>query len=155
MRLRWIRPAALLLLTLAVSGQSLAAQSGSRLKALADRQDLYDMVCYARADGKIANYERQVILADAKKILSPEEYASFKKMLDTISPPPAPKKSQLAKKKMSHKSAASQLAKTTQRPAPSPVPQPSSSQPVQPNSELVIPTGAALPDSVAPPAFFR
>ena len=52
MRLRWMFGAVLLLATLATSGQTLAAGKDSgRLAALAARQDLCDMVCFAMTEG--------------------------------------------------------------------------------------------------------
>jgi len=122
----------LLLTTLAACGQSLATGSESgRLGALAVRQDLCDLICYARADGSISHAERVLILREAKGVLPHEEYLSFKQTLDRIAPP--------------KKSPAKQLAKTTQKkPAP-----------VKTESELVIPTSAILPDGMAQPVFLR
>ena len=68
----------------------MAGESG-HLAALAARQDLYDEVCIAKADGKISLEHRQTILADAKQILSPQEYEGFRRALDRLSPPPPPK----------------------------------------------------------------
>jgi hypothetical protein len=141
MRLPWTLGATLFLMTLALSGQSPAAETtSSHLRALAARQDLYDMVCYAKANGSIGCTERAVILMDAKDILSPEEYLKFKKALDRISPPPKPSPNQLAK------ATRKKLAlRTLQQPL----------QPAEPATGPVIPAGAALPDQMAPPAFSR
>jgi hypothetical protein len=73
----------------AVSGVAgiATAWEHSNLKALADRQRLQDKVSVAMADGHINAAERSRILADAQRILKPEEYASFEKSLDRLSPP--------------------------------------------------------------------
>jgi hypothetical protein len=141
MRLLWTFGTALLLTALTVSSQSLAseAEPGS-LRALAARQDLCDMVCFARADGSISRIERMIILTDAKEVLSHEEYLNFKKALDRIAPPKKP--------------SPSALAKTTRNEPASPAPQ-QTSLPAEPAGGPVIPTGAALPDRVAPSVFFR
>ncbi len=60
------------------------------LAALAARQGLLDEVCIAKAEGKISLENRQTILADAKQILSPQEYEGFRRAMDRISPPPPP-----------------------------------------------------------------
>jgi hypothetical protein len=147
MRQRWTLGAAVLLMTLAAWGQSLAtgAQSG-RLEALAARRDLCDLVCYARAaDGSISQANRIYILKEAKEVLSPDEYRSFKQALDRIAPP---------------KPTAKRVAKATWK-------KPGSAQPAlakselakpaldKPEAELVIPTGAILPDRMAPQVFLR
>jgi hypothetical protein len=90
MECRFSRIAALgALIVLSWAGQmaTMAGEPG-RLAALAARQDLYDEVCIARADGKISPASRCTILADAKQILTPQEYESFKKALNRLSPPP-------------------------------------------------------------------
>jgi hypothetical protein len=132
MRLRCTLGTALLLTMLAACGQSLAtgAESG-RLAALAARQDLRDMICLARADGPISQADRVSILKEAKGVLPPDEFASFKRALDRIAPP----------KKMPAK----RVAKTTRK-------KPAS---VRPEAALVIPTSALLPDRMAPPVFLR
>jgi len=157
MRLRWTFGAALLL-TLATCGQSsgMGTESG-HLGALAARQDLCDLICYARADGTISQAERILILKEAKGVLTHEEYLSFKQTLDRISPPKKPTTKQLAKttakkpttkqlaKTTAKKPTAKQLAKTTRKkPAP-----------VKTESGLVIPASAILPDGVAPPVLLR
>lgn len=76
------------LIVLSWAGQMATAGEPGRLAALAARQDLYDEVCIARADGKISPASRCTILADAKQILTPQEYESFKRALNRISPPP-------------------------------------------------------------------
>lgn len=58
------------------------------LAALAAREDLYDEVCIARAEGNISPQNRCTILADAKHILNPQEFEAFKRALDRTSPPP-------------------------------------------------------------------
>jgi hypothetical protein len=124
---------ALLMTTLAACGQSLVAGTGSgRLGAMAARQDICDLICYAKADGSISQAERVLILKEARAVLSHEEYLGFKQTLDRISPPKKP--------------AAKQLAKTTRK-KPAAV--------VKSESGLVIPTGAILPDGMARPAFLR
>ena len=145
MRLRWTFGAALLLTTLTACGQSLAMGTDSgHLGALAARQDLCDLICYARADGTISQAERVLILKEAKTALPHEEYLSFKQTLDRISPPKKPATKQLAKTS-AKKPATKQLAKTTRKkPAP-----------VKTESGLVIPTGAILPDGVAPLVLLR
>jgi hypothetical protein len=141
MRLQWTLGAALLLATLAAGHQSRAAENQSgRLAALAARQDLCDMVCYAKADGHISQWERVLILAEAKSVLSQDEYLSFKRTLDRIAPPPPAK----AKPKQKH------LAKAVHKPAPKKKP-----APVEKGHDLVIPASANLPDGVAQPVSFR
>jgi hypothetical protein len=130
--------AAFLAATLVVTGQSQAAGTKPySLQMLAARQDLRDMVCYAKADGTISPFERSMILREAKGILSNEEYVKFKKAFDRISPPP--------KKKVSP----SRLAKATQKRLAPP------QQAVEPASGPVIPAGALLPDRMATPPRFR
>ena len=58
-----------------------------RLAALTARQGLRSEVCIALADGQISRTERYQILADARRILKPEEYPGFKRYLDRVSPP--------------------------------------------------------------------
>ena len=50
-----------------------------RLVALAARHDLRDEVCFAQADGRITRLERYIILTDAKKILTPDQYKAFRR----------------------------------------------------------------------------
>jgi len=140
MRLQFTLGAALLLTTLADCGQSFAMGTDfGRFGALAARQDLCDLVCYARrADGSISQANRVLILKEAKGLLSHEEYVSFKRTLDRISPPPKP----------SLKPAAKQLAETTQK-------KPASVTTEKTDSGLVIPASANLPDGMAPPVFLR
>ena len=135
MRLRWTLGAALLLTTLAAGGQSLASQTESgHLAALPARQDLCDLICYARAGGSIIQSNRILILNEAKSVLSHEEYLSFKRTLDRIAPPP-PK----PKAKQKH------LVKTARK-------KPAA---VEKGPELVIPASVILPDGVASPVFLR
>ena len=137
MRLRWTFGAALLLTMLAVCSQSLAMGIDSgRLGALAARQDLCDLVCYARANGNgsISQANRILILNEAKSVLSHDEYLTFKRTLDRIAPPPKPK----AKQK--------HLAKTSHKKKPASV---------EKGPDLVIPASAVLPDGVAQPASLR
>jgi hypothetical protein len=138
MRFQRTLGAAILAATLATTGQSQAAATKPySLQMLAARQDLRDMVCYARADGSISPFERSMILREAKGTLSNEEYVKFRTALDRLSPPP--------KKKVSP----SRLAKAARnRPAP---PQ----QTAEPPSGPVIPAGALLPDRMATPPRFR
>ena len=113
MRLQWTLGAALLLATLAATDQSLAAgnQSG-RLAALAARQDLCDLICYAKADGHISQAERVLILNEAKSVLSHDEYLSFKQTLDRIAPPPKPKPKA---KTQTHVAKTTDVAKTVRK----------------------------------------
>ncbi len=141
MRLRWMFGAVLLLATLATSGQTLAAGKDSgRLAALAARQDLCDMVCFAMTEGHMNPVYRGIILQQAKSVLSPEEYVSFKRSLDRVAPPPPPRP------KMKHKHVAKAVAKPAQKSTPAPTGK---------GQELVIPASANLPDGVAPPVFLR
>jgi hypothetical protein len=141
MRLPWTLGAAILLVTLIVSGQSSASEAtSSHLRTLAARQDLCDMVCFAKAEGSISRANRIAILSEAREILSHDEYLKFKKALDRIAPPPKP--------------SPKQLAKTSRKKPALPIPQPQP-QPPESASGLVIPTGATLPDRMAPPMFSR
>lgn len=138
MRFRWTFGCTFLV-AMIVAGQSEAAVG--RLEALTARRDLCDLICYAMADGSVSNFERKIILTEAKDVLTSEEYVSFKKTLDRISPPKKPKKTP------------AKLAKTTRNKKPtSPALPP---QTVEAETGPVIPTGASLPDRVAPPLFFR
>jgi hypothetical protein len=135
MRLQWTLGTALLLATLAVAGQSLAAGNESgRLAAFAARQDLCDMICYAKASGHISEGTRFLILNEAKSVLSHDEFLTFKQTLDRVAPPPK------AKPKHKH------VAKTTYQ---------KKSAPTAKGPELVIPASAILPDGVAQPVFLR
>jgi hypothetical protein len=79
-------------LSLAGKLAQLTAQGPGRLAALSARQQLRDEVCIAMADGKLSRYERSVLLANARQMLKPEEYASFRASLDRLSPPAPPPK---------------------------------------------------------------
>ncbi|MFZ1935468.1 MAG: hypothetical protein WCB27_19700 [Thermoguttaceae bacterium] len=141
MRLQWTLGAALLLAMLAAGGQSLAAAKDSgHLAALAARQDLCDMVCFAMADGHMSQAHRALILQEAKSVLSPAEYLTFKRTLDRIAPPPKPRV------KGKHMVKAAPKKKPT--PTTTPVP-------VHGGPELVIPASANQPDGMAPPEFLR
>jgi hypothetical protein len=59
----------------------------SRLTALTVRQDLCDMVSIAKSDGRISQSERSLILSEARGVLKPEEYASFRQSFEQLSPP--------------------------------------------------------------------
>jgi hypothetical protein len=136
MRLHSTAAALLVVACLGVATQAPAA-SQSRLGALAARQDLHDMICYAMADGSISHAERVMILMQAKGVLTADEYVAFKKTIDRLSP---------------QKSTAGQLAKTTRKkPAASRKPSPTPESAPGP----VMPAGATQPDQVAPPKFFR
>ena len=63
-------------LTIAGGMAEITAQGEGRLAALSARQQLRDEVCIAMADGRITHFERSLILAHAKWILKPEEYAA-------------------------------------------------------------------------------
>jgi hypothetical protein len=80
----------LVLIVVGCGTQGATAGEPGRLAALAARQDLCDEICIARAEGKISPENRYTILADARKILSPEEYAGFRRAFDRIAPPPPP-----------------------------------------------------------------
>ena len=109
----------------------------SRLAALAARQDLCDEVAVATAKGRLTNDDRIEILADAKSILKPEEYQTFKRSLDRRWPP--------AQKKPTAKHSPKTARKAT---GPS---QPAQAKPpAGPSLGLVIPAGALLPDWVVP-----
>jgi hypothetical protein len=141
MRLQWTLGAALLLATLVTGGHSLAAGNDSgRLSALAARQDLCDMVCFAMTEGHMNPVYRAIIIRQAKSVLSPEEYVSFKRSLDRVAPPPPPRP------KLKHK----HMAKMMPKPSPKTTPAPAEKGP-----ELVIPASASLPDGMAPPVFLR
>jgi hypothetical protein len=158
MRLQWTLGAALLLGTLAVTDQSLAAgnQSG-RLAALAARHDLCDLICYAKADGCISQAERVLIVNEAKSVLSHDEYLTFKQTLDRIAPPPKPN----PKAKPKHLTKTSYVAKPTQVAKPTHVTktplkvQKKKPATVEKGPDLVIPAGAILPEGVSQPAFLR
>lgn len=88
------------LIALVIAGtQTATAGEPSRLGAFAARQGLCDQISYAMADGQIDRAERYAILLDAKDILKPDEYDSFKRTLNRISPPaPVVKRSPRMKK---------------------------------------------------------
>jgi hypothetical protein len=54
---------------------------------MAARQDLHDLVCILSSDGHVSGPHRAVILEQARNMLPPEEYRSFKRALDRIPPP--------------------------------------------------------------------
>jgi hypothetical protein len=166
MRLPWTFGTAVFMATLVVCGQSSAAETSfTRLRALAARQDLYDEICYARADGSISPEKRTIILMDAKRLLTPEEYLKFKKSLDRLAPTPKPTPNQLAKSRnidwrartalsAMKPSLPNQMAQTLRKKPASPNPQQPSQQPV-PDNGPVIPTGVVLPERIAPPMYSR
>jgi hypothetical protein len=82
--------AVVLLIVIGCGTRVTTAGEPGRLAALAARQDLYDEICIARADGKISIENRRTILADAKQILTPQEYEGFRRGFDRIAPPPPP-----------------------------------------------------------------
>ncbi len=105
----------------------------SRYAALAARQDLCDEVAVATASGHLSSDNRFEILTDAKRILKPDEYQSFKRALDRRWPPP--------QKKPSAKHPPQTARKAT---GPS---QPPPAKPVDgPALGPVIPAGVLLPD---------
>jgi hypothetical protein len=59
----------------------------SRLSAMAARQDLHDLVCIASSNGHLSAPHRVMLLEQARHILPPEEYKSFKRALENIPPP--------------------------------------------------------------------
>ena len=109
----------------------------SRYAALAARQDLCDEVAVATADGRLNSDDRLEILADAKTILKPDEYQSFKRALDRRWPPP--------KKKPTAKH-----SPKTARKATGPSPPAQAKPPAGPSLGPVIPAGALLPDWMVP-----
>lgn len=88
------------LMTLVVGNAPMASSAEpGRLAAFAARQDLCDEVSVAMADGRIDRAERYIILSDAKGILKSDEYESFKRSLNRVSPPtPVTKRSAKPKK---------------------------------------------------------
>lgn len=76
-------------LTVAGGIAQITAQGHGRLAAMSARQQLRDEVCIAMADGRMTHFERTLILANAKRILKPEECTQFKESLDRLSPPTA------------------------------------------------------------------
>lgn len=85
------------LMTLLVASATAAAPG--RLSTFAARQNLCDKVSMAMADGQIDRAERFALLSDAKEILKPEEYESFKRSIDRASPPvPVTKRSMKVQK---------------------------------------------------------
>jgi len=136
------------LMTLTAAGgiTTVTAQGPGRLAALSARQQLRDEVCIAMADGRISRLERFFILTDARRILKPEEYASFKQSLDRLAPPPPPvvkKQPATAAKKqpatMAHKDATKKSTPAAPQ-KPSPV--------ATMSSTPTIPTDVVLPDRV-------
>lgn len=155
MRLHFACVAALSLATLVAGGQSLAAgnQSG-RLAALTARQGLCDMIAYAQADGHISQSERVAILQEAKSILTPQEFQSFKQALDRVAPPPPPK----AKPKVKHIAKAVPKVKVVAKKSVAKVAKSTAEKktlPAEKSPELIMPASVNLPDGVAPPVFFR
>jgi hypothetical protein len=91
--------AAVLMALVAGSVRMATAAELNRLAAFAARQDLCDAVSVARADGRIDRSERYTLLLDAKDLLTPDEYESFKHALNRISPPvPVAKRSAKSKR---------------------------------------------------------
>ncbi len=82
--------AVLVLIVIGCGVRVATAGEPGRLAALAARQDLCDEICIARAEGKISIEDRHTILADARQILTPQEYEGFLRGLDRIAPPPPP-----------------------------------------------------------------
>jgi hypothetical protein len=74
-------------LTVAGGIAEITAKGPGHLAALSARQQLRDQVCIAMADGRITHFERSLILANARRILKPEEYTQFRESLDRLSPP--------------------------------------------------------------------
>jgi hypothetical protein len=182
MRLRWTLCVALMLTTLVVGGQSSArggwgpfdrlttggmltlpfqSPGSNRLADLAARQDLCDAVCRAMADGRITPRERVPMLLEAKSILTPAEYLTFKRSLDRLSPP-TPSTPQPVARTTKKPTA---LVQHTKRPAvlaqqrvPRPAAPTASTAPSKatvPARGPVIPASATLPDRMASPSFFR
>jgi hypothetical protein len=56
------------------------------LAALDARQQLRDQVCIAMADGGVSRYERQVLLTNAKNVLTTDEYLAFQQSVDGLTP---------------------------------------------------------------------
>jgi hypothetical protein len=73
---------------LTLTGGSIAwGWPSSRLSEMAARQDLHDLVCIATSDGHITGPHRAMVLDQARSILPPDEFRSFKRALDRIPPP--------------------------------------------------------------------
>jgi hypothetical protein len=121
----------ILLLTVSTAGR---AGEPNRLAALAARQDLCDRVYIAMADGHISPAERYAIFLQAKTLLKPDEYQSFKRAVDRLSPP----------KHAAVQRSVRVVQQKTQAATPSdtaPLPQPSLA--------LTVPAGATQPDGMA------
>jgi hypothetical protein len=69
---------ALLMLTVAGGASVATGRELGRLAALAAKQDLYDEVCIALADGSISRDEQRDLLSFGKDILKPDEYQQFR-----------------------------------------------------------------------------
>lgn len=136
MSIRFLIGVAPLLLTLVSASPTLAFWGKpSRLEALAARQNLRDLVCIALADGQVTAWERGEIIGEAKQILSPGEYVSFRRAFNRIAPAPKP-------------SAAQRSAKLAAK-KPASKPRPTAKPPAGQTPEPVIPAGAILPDWMA------
>jgi hypothetical protein len=64
----------------------LTAQGPGRLAKLSARQQLNDQVCIAMADGRISRFERSMLLASARQVLTPEEFVVFRQSIDQSTP---------------------------------------------------------------------
>ena len=139
MRSRWMGVAVLMTL---FAGVSMAVRAGepNRLAALAARQTLCDQVHIAMADGHISPGERYALFVHAKAILKPDEYQSFKKAVDRLSPP----KTLTVQRSVKVVQRKVLSAASTQAPPLA-----------QPSLALTIPAGVALPDGMASPGGAR
>jgi hypothetical protein len=147
--------ATVLLTIVAVGAQAAAALEPGRLTALAARHELRDEICLAMSDGQIGPIERSIIVSDAKRILSPEEFEGFARAMNRVSPPKsssAKRPAQMAQKstKVAHKGskAAPKSTKVVQKKAPSAVQQAAAALDGS-SPTLTIPASVILPDNVA------
>jgi hypothetical protein len=148
MRFHWTCAAAVCLAAVVSCCQPLSTQAApSHLQALAARQELRDMVCYALADGSVNRAERRTLLLEAKEVLSADEYGKFKQWLDQIAPPPKPSPKEAAK--IAARNRAIALAKQQAEQ------QRLAQRPAVPDAGPAIPAGAVQPDEVAQPTFLR
>jgi hypothetical protein len=142
MRNRLPMGVAVMLLTIVAGGaRAVLAAEHNHLAELAARQGLRDEVCFAMADGQISRLERYIILSDAKRVLKPEEFASFQQILDQLSPPPAVRRSM----KVANAKAANMKVAQKKSPAKT---QPKASAVAESSPTPTIPTDVILPDRV-------
>ncbi len=154
MKSRWLcGAAALLIFVLPGASSGLRAGEPGRLAVLTAKQGLCDEVAVAMADGRFTSDERYDTLQYAKTILKPDEYQSFKRCVDRLSPPkPA------ASRRLVAKGQANQVAGTKATPSGTTRKKTTASATkavVKSPSGLITPNGATLPDRVALVGDFR